>query len=73
MNPIFRQKNLSNYQDIIKGGVNRNLAYAKVYNDNPRCYYRKNDLCTLQYDLHKMYRGISERPFMTQVNNKLQI
>ena len=72
MNPIFRQKNISNFYDIIKGGMNRNFAYEKIYHDNPRSYYRKNDLCTLQYDLHKNYRGISDKPFMTQINKKIQ-
>ena len=72
MNPIFRQKNISNFYDITKGGMNRNFAYEKIYHDNPRSYYRKNNICTLQYDLYKNYRGISERPFMTQVNKKIQ-
>lgn len=72
MNPIFRQKNISNFDDITKGGMNRNFAYEKIYRDNPRSFYRKNNICTLQYDLHKEYRDISERPFMTQVNKKLQ-
>ena len=72
MNPIFRQKNISNFYDITKGGMNRNFAYEKIYHDNPRSYYRKNDLCTLQYDLHKNYKGIIDKPFMTQINKKIQ-
>ena len=72
MNPIFRQKNMSNFYDITKGGMNRNFAYEKIYRDNPRSYYRKNDLCTLQCNLHHTYKGLSERPLMTQINKKIQ-
>ena len=73
MNPIFRQKNISNFNDIISGGMNRNFAYEKIYRENSRSFYRKNNLCTLHSDLHKNYRGIVERPFMTQINKKIQI
>ena len=72
MNPIFRQKNISSFYDITKGGMNRNFAYEKIINDNPRSYYRKNDLCTLQYDLHRNYRGIIEKPFVAHTNKKMQ-
>ena len=72
MNPIFRQKNISSFYDITKGGMNRNLAYEKIISDNPRTYFRKNDLCTLQYDMHKNYRGIIEKPFVTHTNKKIQ-
>ena len=72
MNPIFRQKNISSFYDITKGGMNRNLAYEKIINDNPRSYYRKNDVCTLQYDLYKDYRGIIEKPFVTHTDKKIQ-
>ena len=73
MNPIFRQKNISSFYDITKGGMNRNHAYEKIYRDNPRSFYRKNDICTVQYDLFNNYLGIVEKPFMTQVNKKIQI
>ena len=73
MNPIFRQKNISNFYDITKGGMNRNFTYEKIYQDNPRNYFRKNNLCTLQYDLYSNYRGIIDRPFRAQISNKIQI
>jgi hypothetical protein len=73
MNPIFRQKNISSFYDITKGGMNRNHAYEKIYHDNPRSFYRKNDICTVQYDLFKNYQGIIEKPFMTIANKKIQI
>ena len=72
MNPIFRQKNISSFYDITKGGMNRNMTYEKIIADNPRSYFRKNDLCTLQYDLHRDYRGIIEKPFITHTNKKIQ-
>ena len=73
MNPIFRQKNISNFYDITKGGMNRNFTYEKIYQDNPRNYYRRNNLCTLHYDLYQNYKGIIDKPFMVQINKKVQI
>ena len=73
MNPIFRQKNISNFYDITKGGMNRNFTYEKIYQDNPRSYYRRNNLCTLHYDLYQNYKGIIDKPFMVQINKKVQI
>ena len=64
MNPIFRQKNISSFYDITKGGMNRNFTYEKIYHDNPRSYYRKNNICTLHYDLYKNYKGLSDKPFI---------
>lgn len=73
MNPIFRQNNISNFYDITKGGMNRNFTYEKIYQDNPRSYYRKNNLCTLHYNLYSTYKGIIDNPFMVQINKKVQI
>lgn len=72
MNPIFRQKNISNFYDITLGGMNRNFAYEKIYRENPRSFCRKNDLCTLQYELHKNYKGLVEKPFKTKNDKKIQ-
>ena len=72
-NPIFRQNTISNFYDITKGGMNRNFAYEKIYQDNPRSYYRKNDICTLHYNLFKNYGGIIDNPFRTQINKKIQV
>ena len=73
MNPIFRQKNISSFYDITKGGMNRNFTYEKIYHDNPRSYYRKNNICTLHYNLFKNYKGIFDHPFKTLVNNKVLV
>ena len=53
--------------------MNLNFAYEKIYRENHRSFCRINNLCTLQYDLHKNYRGIVESPFLTQINKKIQI
>ena len=73
INPIFRQKSISDFYNITKGGMNKNIAYEKIYRENPRSFCKNNNICTLQYDLYNKYRGIVERPFMTQTNKKIQI
>ena len=73
LNPIFRQKSISNFYNITKGGVIGNFAYAKIYNNNPRSFNRNNDICTLQCDSYNSYKGIIDKPFMTQINKKVQV
>jgi hypothetical protein len=73
INPIFRQKSISEFYNITKGGMNKNMAFEKLYRENPRSFCRNNNICTLHSDLYNKYKGISERPFMNQTNKKIQV
>ena len=73
INPIFRQKSISDFYNITKGGMNKNVAFEKLYRENPRSFCRNNNICTLHSDLYNKYKGISERPFMNQTNKKIQV
>ena len=73
MNPIFRQKSISNFYNITKLGAMGNFAYSKIFKENPRSFNRKNNVCALQCDTYNSYKGIIDKPFMTQINKKVQV
>ena len=73
INPIFRQKSISEFYNITKGGMNKNIAFERIYRENPRSFCRNNNICTLHSDLYNRYRGIVESPFMSQNNKKVQV
>lgn len=71
MNPIYKQKSISTFYDITKVGMNRNLTYNKLYEENKKIFFKNDDVCTSQYDNYKNYQGIIPKPFYTQVNKNV--
>ena len=53
--------------------MNKNIAFERIYRENPRSFCRNNNICTLHSDLYNRYRGIVESPFMSQNNKKVQV
>lgn len=73
MNPIFKQKSISTFYDITKGGMNRNLTYQKLYEENKKIFYKNDNVCTAQYDTYQNYKNIVPKPFFTQVNKNVYV
>ena len=71
MNPIYKQKSLSTFNDITKVGMNKNLTYQKLYEENNKIFYKNNNLCTSHYDNYKNYQSFLPKPFLTQINKNI--
>ena len=64
MNPIFKQKGLSEFIDITRNGAKNELKnYIDAYNKNPKCFFKNNNMCTKYFDIHHQYNNICEKPF----------
>ena len=67
-NPIFKQKSLCEFIDLTRVGVpNPNKEFLSAFNKSKNGFGRESNLCSAYLDLHKMYRGISERPFVKKI------
>ena len=73
MNPIFKQKSISTFYDITRVGMNRNLTYQKLYEENKKIFYKNDNVCTSQYDAYQNYKNIVPKPFFTQVNKNVYV
>ena len=71
INPIYKQKSISTFYDITKTGMNRNVTYHKLYEENKKIFYKNDDVCTAQFDNYKNYQGLVQKPFLTQVNKNV--
>ena len=64
MNPIFKQKGLTEFIDITRNGAKNELKnYIDAYNKNPKCFFKNNNMCTKYFDIHHQYNNICEKPF----------
>jgi hypothetical protein len=67
-NPTFKQKSLCEFIDLTRVGVpNPNKEFLSAFNKSKNGFGRESNLCSAYLDLHKMYRGISERPFVKKI------
>jgi hypothetical protein len=64
MNPIFKQKGLTEFIDITRNGAKNELKnYIDAYNKNPKFFFKNNNMCTKYFDIHHQYNNICEKPF----------
>ena len=64
MNPTHKRKGLTEFFDITRNGAtNSQKNYINAYNNNPKCFYKNNDLCTSFCDIHFQYNNICQKPF----------
>ena len=64
MNPIYKQKGLTEFIDITRNGASNELKnYINAFYKNPKCFYKNNNMCTSYYDIHHQYNNICEKPF----------
>ena len=65
MNPIYKQKGLTEYIDLTRNGAsNIGKDYMNSYNNNPKCFYKRNNIATAFYDIHFQYKSICQKPFV---------
>ena len=65
MNPTYRQKGLTEFIDITRNGAsNIGRDYIKAYNDNPKIFYKNNNICTTYHDIHFQYKNLCKQPFV---------
>ena len=64
MNPMYKQKGLTEFIDITRNGASNELKnYINAFYKNPKCFYKNNNMCTSYYDIHHKYNNICEKPF----------
>ena len=64
MNPIYRQKGLSEFIDITRnGGNNTGKDFINCYNNNPKCFCKNNEVCSSFYNSYVFYKDICTKPF----------
>ena len=71
LNPIYKQKSMGTFYDITKAGMNKNLAYNKLYEENNKVFYKNDDTCTAYFDTYKNYDSLIPKPFFTQANKNV--
>ena len=71
MNPIYRQKGLSEFIDITRnGGNNTGKDFINCYNNNPKCFCKNNEVCSSFYNSYAFYRDICTKPFTLDTSLK---
>ena len=73
LNPIYKQKSMGTFYDITKAGMNKNLAYNKLYDENNKVFYKNDDTCTAYLDTYKNYESLIPKPFFTQANKNVYV
>ena len=71
MNPIYRQKGLSEFIDITRnGGNNTGKDFVNCYNNNPKCFCKNNEVCASFYNSYIFYKDICTKPFTLDASLK---
>ena len=71
LNPIYRQKGLSEFIDITRnGGNNTGKDFINCYNNNPKCFCKNNEVCASFYNSYVFYRNICTKPFTLDASLK---
>ena len=67
-NPIYRQKSLSDYQNIVRvSSANVNKNYMESYKKSNNVFNRNSDICSCFDDIHKTYKNLCEKPFVNKI------
>lgn len=65
MNPIYKQKSISEFIDITRNGAsNPGIDFIKCYQSNPNCFHKTSNVCSAFYDTHLLYKDICLKPFV---------
>ena len=73
MNPIYRQKGLSEFIDITRnGGNNPGRDFINCYNKNPRCVFKNDETCSTFYNSYVFYKDICNKPFVLDPSLKIK-
>ena len=65
MNPAYKKKGLTEFIDITRNGAsNIGKDYNNIYSNNPKCFYKNNDVCSTFYDTHFQYKNLCKKPFI---------
>ena len=73
MNPIYRQKGLSEFIDITRnGGNNPGKDFINCYTNNPRCFSKYDETCSTFYNSYVFYKDICTKPFILDPSLKLK-
>ena len=73
MNPLYRQKGLSEFIDITRnGGNNPGKDFIKCYNSNPRCFFKNDETCSTFYNSYVFYKDLCNKPFILDPSLKLK-
>ena len=73
MNPIYRQKGLSEFIDITRnGGNNPGKDFINCYTNNPRCFFKNDDTCSTFYNSYVFYKDLCNKPFILDPSLKLK-
>lgn len=67
-NPNFRQKSLCEFIDLTRVGVpNPNKEFMTAFKKSSNAFSRDSNLCAAYLDIHRLYKNISERPFVKKL------
>ena len=65
MNPAYKKKGLTEFIDITRNGAsNTGKDYINAYINNPKCFFKNNDVCSTFYDTHFQYKNLCKKPFI---------
>ena len=65
MNPKYRQKGLTEFIDITRNGAsNIDKDYINSYSNNPKCFFKNDEVCSSFYNIHFRYKDICKKPFV---------
>jgi len=68
LNPVHRQKSLCEFLDLTRVGVpNTNKLLVNTLKNSKNIYNKESNICSSYLDIHRLYRGISEKPFMKKI------
>ena len=65
INPTYKQKGITEFVDITRNGAcNTRKDYINAYNNNPRCFFKNNQIGSSFYDIYFQYKGLCKKPFV---------
>ena len=70
MNPLYKQKGITEFIDITRNGANNvRKDYITAYNDNPKCFFKTNEVCASFYNCYSKYKNLCQKPFIKNFFN----
>jgi hypothetical protein len=68
VNPIFKQKSISESLDIFGNTCfNPNRNFVEIANNHPKAFYKNSECCATFLDLHRNYGGLFPKPFTKKI------
>ena len=67
-NPVYRQKSLCEFIDLTRVGVpNPNKEFLSAFKKSSNVFARNSNLCATYMDIHRLYKDISDKPFVKKI------